>query len=100
MINARDAIGNKKNGKITVKLRNVESNDGAGNIALIEISDNGCGIPAEKIDRIFTPFQTSKADGTGLGLVAVKRIVRAHGGECAVRSNVGKGTTFSIRLPL
>lgn len=68
----------------------------------IRISDNGQGIPADRIDRIFDPFYTSKAvgKGTGLGLTVSNDIVRAHGGELSVSSVLGQGTTFTILLPL
>ena len=65
----------------------------------IEVSDNGPGIPAATIERIFDPFFTTKAFGTGLGLSIVKRVAEAHRGELTVRSEEGKGTTFTIRLP-
>lgn len=100
ILNARDAIGGKNDGKISVKLSEPSLNGVYLNKALIEISDNGCGIAPEKLERIFTPFQTTKPDGTGLGLAAVKRIVRAHSGECEVDSEIGKGTIFKITLPI
>ncbi|HQU85030.1 MAG TPA: ATP-binding protein [Pyrinomonadaceae bacterium] len=100
VLNARDAIGDKNDGKIIVKLTEPHENGFYLNKAVIEISDNGCGIASEKLERIFAPFQTTKPDGTGLGLAAVKRIVRAHGGECEVNSEFGKGTTFKISLPI
>jgi signal transduction histidine kinase len=99
ILNARDAIGEKTTGMIFVRLK--KSEDERWNCAaLIEVEDNGVGIAPERLDKIFSPFQTSKPDGIGLGLSSVRRIVRAHGGECVVRSKVGEGTTFTIRLPL
>ena len=64
------------------------------------VSDEGTGIPAEEIDRIFDPFWTRRAGGTGLGLATVERITRQHGGDVWVHSKVGKGTTFGIYLPV
>jgi signal transduction histidine kinase len=64
------------------------------------VSDTGGGIPQEQINRIFEPFYTTKKKGTGLGLMIVQRIVRAHGGRIDLESHVGRGTTFRIWLPL
>jgi PAS domain S-box-containing protein len=69
---------------------------------VIEISDNGVGIPSEYMDRIFDPFFTTKEQdkGTGLGLSTVYGIVKDHDGYINVESQVGKGTTFTIYLPV
>lgn len=67
---------------------------------VIKISDNGTGIPAEKISRIFEPFFTSKEKGTGLGLAVVYRIIKDHEGGIYVESKEGAGTDFYISLPL
>jgi len=64
------------------------------------VADTGGGIPQEQINRIFEPFYTTKKKGTGLGLMIVQRIVRAHGGRIEVESEVGRGTIFRIWLPL
>jgi two-component system, sporulation sensor kinase E len=64
------------------------------------VADTGGGIPQEQINRIFEPFYTTKKKGTGLGLMIVQRIIRAHGGRIEVESEVGRGTTFRIWLPL
>jgi signal transduction histidine kinase len=68
----------------------------------VEIADNGCGIAAEHLNKIFDPFFTTKpvGKGTGLGLSISYDIVRKHGGDFLVTSEVGKGTTFRVRLPL
>lgn len=66
----------------------------------IKISDNGCGIPEDHIDSIFEPFKTYKQGGTGLGLSLSKRIIEAHNGTISVASEVGKGTSFTIKLPI
>jgi two-component system, sporulation sensor kinase E len=66
----------------------------------IVVADTGGGIPQEQINRIFEPFYTTKKKGTGLGLMIVQRIVRAHGGRIDLESQVGRGTTFRIWLPL
>jgi PAS domain S-box-containing protein len=64
------------------------------------IEDTGGGIPQETMNRIFEPFYTTKAKGSGLGLMIVQRIVREHGGRIELDSRVGLGTTFRIRFPL
>jgi PAS domain S-box-containing protein len=66
----------------------------------ISVADTGGGIPQEQINRIFEPFYTTKKKGSGLGLMIVQRIVRAHNGRIELDSNVGHGTTFRIWLPL
>ena len=54
---------------------------------------------AENLSRVFEPYFTTKASGTGLGLLIVRRIVREHGGELSIKSSEGKGITLTIRLP-
>jgi two-component system sensor histidine kinase PilS (NtrC family) len=66
----------------------------------IIITDTGLGIARELRDKIFDPFFTTKTGGTGLGLAIVYRIVEDHGGTIFVDSEAGKGTRFTIRLPL
>jgi signal transduction histidine kinase len=68
---------------------------------IVEVSDTGCGIPAEHVKRIFDPFFTTRpfGKGSGLGLSVCNNIIIAHGGEISVESEVGKGTTFRIILP-
>ncbi|MFN7375709.1 MAG: ATP-binding protein [bacterium] len=69
--------------------------------ARVDVYDNGPGIPAEIQRRIFEPFFTTKGiRGTGLGLVVTKRIVEQHGGRVVLKSELGKGTTFSVILPV
>jgi signal transduction histidine kinase len=65
----------------------------------IEITDTGCGIPADRLSRIFDRYFTTKKEGNGLGLAVVDRIVKAHGGSVSVESEEGKGTTFLVHLP-
>jgi len=66
----------------------------------VSVTDTGGGIPQEQINRIFEPFYTTKKKGSGLGLMIVQRIVRAHNGRIELDSQVGRGTTFRIWLPL
>ena len=69
------------------------------NTIVIKITDTGCGITDKLMDTLFTPYVTSKEQGTGLGLSVVKSIVEKHGGKISVKSNPDEGTTFTIRLP-
>lgn len=67
---------------------------------IIEVSDTGKGIPKDKLKSIFYPFYSSKIYGPGLGLTFTLKIVQQHGGNISVESEPGKGTTFTIRLPI
>jgi two-component system, sporulation sensor kinase E len=80
----------------TLTLQTGENPDGVW----VSVADTGGGIPQEQINRIFEPFYTTKKKGSGLGLMIVQRIVRAHNGRIELDSNVGRGTTFRIWLPL
>ncbi len=64
------------------------------------VGDNGGGIPKELVNRIFEPFYTTKKKGSGLGLMIVQRIIRAHNGKVELESHAGRGTTFRVWLPL
>lgn len=80
----------------TLTLQTGEHSDGVW----VSVADTGGGIPQEQLNRIFEPFYTTKKKGSGLGLMIVQRIVRAHNGRIELESNVGKGTTFRVWLPL
>ena len=75
----------------------------AGSYAVVEVADTGSGIPSELLERVFEPFFTTKSggarSGSGLGLAIVQAIVTDHGGNVAVSSAVGRGTTFTISIP-
>ncbi|MBD3205919.1 PAS domain S-box protein [Candidatus Bathyarchaeota archaeon] len=71
-----------------------------GNDISIEIIDTGVGIPEEKIDKLFKPFNTTKSKGMGLGLVFCKNTIESHGGEIAILSERNKGTKIMITMPL
>jgi len=75
--------------------------DGSNGDTVVAIHDTGCGIPAGDLTRLFEPFFTTKpaGEGTGLGLWMVKKIVEESGGNVDVDSEVGRGTTFTIRFP-
>lgn len=82
-----------RGGRLT--LQTSEGEDGVW----VSVADTGSGIPPEQINRIFEPFFTTKKKGTGLGLMIVQRIVRAHGGRIELESHPGRGTTFRVWLP-
>lgn len=72
----------------------------AGDWAVLDVIDTGVGIPPEDRDRIFEPFVSSRPGGSGLGLPTTRRIVEAHGGRLSVESEPGRGSKFTVRLPL
>ena len=90
--NAIDAM--PQGGTITVSSRKFD-----GNVE-ITLTDTGSGMSKKIMENLWKPFQTTKAKGLGLGLAICKRIVDAHGGSVSVKSEVGKGTTFTMQLPL
>jgi signal transduction histidine kinase len=69
-------------------------------VLVVEVSDNGPGVPGDLSDRIFDPFFTTKPQGSGLGLPIVRKIVDAHDGRIDLTSTVGKGTRFRVTLPV
>ena len=70
------------------------------NFLEVAVADTGCGIPEEVISKVFDPLFITRAKGIGLGLAVCKSIIERHGGRIEVESIPGKGTTFTIRLPL
>jgi len=84
------------------RLRLAARSSADGGDVILEISDTGCGIPPENLPRLFTPFFTTKSmgKGTGLGLAITYGVIKMHSGDITVDSQVGKGTTFLIRLPV
>jgi two-component system, NtrC family, sensor kinase len=95
--NAMDAIEERSDGKITVGTR---WGHDEGVVKLI-VMDNGTGIPPEVLSDIFKPFASTKGSkGTGLGLAVSRKILREHGGDIVVQSQVGVGSKFTLRLPL
>ena len=71
-----------------------------GDFISLRIKDTGCGIPEEKLSKIFEPYFTTKASGTGLGLTLVYKIMKEHNGDIHVKSEVGKGTEFILEFPV
>ncbi len=82
-----------------ITTRRRRSRLGYGSFAEVRFRDDGVGIPRESLEKLFIPFYTTKGRGTGLGLAISQRIVSQHGGTIEVRSNPGKGSTFSVFLP-
>jgi PAS domain S-box-containing protein len=99
-INARDAMPN--GGNLLITLDNTFNNADNKEYLFISIADNGTGIDTATRDRIFEPFFSTKDrdKGTGLGLSIVHRIIKQHGGYIDVESEIGKGSTFTIYLPV
>jgi two-component system sensor histidine kinase HydH len=71
-----------------------------GDYARIDVEDSGAGLSPGDEESLFSPFFTTKKDGTGLGLPIVKKIVEAHGGEVSFRPNPKKGMTFTVKIPI
>lgn len=99
LVNAAHAVedkGGEELGTVTIRTWADDKN------AFVAISDTGCGIPEEIRSRVFDPFFTTKevGKGTGLGLSISHEIIKKHGGELSMASDLGKGTTFTISLPL
>ena len=96
VVNAIQARDDSRPNHISVELRR------QGDSAVVRVSDTGKGISPAHVKRIFEPFFTTKAvgEGTGLGLSLARNIVLAHGGTIEVASEVGRGSTFTLRLPL
>jgi signal transduction histidine kinase len=97
LLNAIDATS--ENGKITVKTRSFIKPGGEPYVQ-IEFTDTGCGIPGEHLEDIFNPFFTTKVTGSGLGLSISNQIVQDHKGYIDVESQLGKGSSFFINLPV
>ncbi|MDX2263681.1 MAG: PAS domain-containing protein [Hyphomicrobiales bacterium] len=107
-VNARDAMPN--GGKIIIRTANVSEREATklagaglppGEYVMCEVADAGCGIPADKLEKIFEPFYTTKevGKGTGLGLSTVYGIVQQTGGHITVESELDVGTSFKVYLP-
>ncbi|MGG1661239.1 PAS domain S-box protein [Brevibacillus sp. NRS-1366] len=71
-----------------------------GEVMLVAFTDQGCGIPEERLGKLGEPFFTTKENGTGLGLMVSYKIISTHGGTINVNSKVGEGTTFEVRMPV
>jgi two-component system NtrC family sensor kinase len=98
MLNGAEATYSRGGGELCVSTRPATDRESV----VLEVSDNGEGIPEENLPKIFDPFFTTKPEGkgVGLGLAVLYGIVDAHHGEISVRSKVGQGTTFTVTLPV
>ncbi|MBX3415365.1 MAG: sensor histidine kinase [Pirellulales bacterium] len=101
LINARQAM--PSGGRVIIKLRH----DADANMVDLVVRDTGCGMPPETLHKIFDPYFTTKSGpdasgkgGTGLGLSMCREIIEAHHGKIRVESTVGKGTAFTLKLPV
>ncbi len=92
MLNAEDAMPD--GGTLTLQARRDADR------VVLDVIDTGCGMPPELAAKVFQPFVTTKANGTGLGLATARKIMIAHGGEIAVSSQPGCGSKFSVWLPV
>jgi signal transduction histidine kinase len=90
--NAFDAMPN--GGRLTIKSTKI------GNSVAFSFSDTGIGIPKEIMEKLGSPLTTTKAKGMGFGLPICKRFVEAHGGNISAESEIGKGTTFTVIVPI
>lgn len=108
VLNAVDAMREKRRGMLRVRVdydrmqarRGTRGSAPEIDCVKIRVSDTGCGMSSESLERIFTPFYTTKDEGTGLGLSVVHGIVQEHGGTIYVESAPGQETTFVITLPI
>jgi two-component system NtrC family sensor kinase len=101
IINALDAM--EQGGTIVISTGiSLSASDTGKRGVEIAVTDNGCGIPSEDLDKLFEPFFTTKevGKGTGLGLAVSYGIVQRHGGTIRVQSEVGRGSTFTVWLPI
>jgi signal transduction histidine kinase len=93
ILNAEEAITGEGEIQLTTSVQD-------GMVTLL-VSDNGCGMPSEFLEnRLFKPFSTTKSQGFGIGLYQSKSIIEAHGGRIQANSQVGKGSTFTVMLPV
>jgi two-component system, NtrC family, sensor histidine kinase AtoS len=107
LINAYEALGGQ--GRVTVGARLVETRDEGALLedgyqpmptVIVDVCDSGPGVPPDVADRMFNPFFTTKAQGSGLGLAVVRKIVDAHEGRIDMTSTPGEGTCFRVTLPV
>ena len=92
MVNGIEAMG-EAGGELTIRTKAAESG------LVVSVSDTGTGIPADKLEQIFSAFVTTKAAGTGMGLAISRTIVESHGGKLWAVANDGPGATFHFTLP-
>ena len=98
--NAADSIEERGKIELHARIERTSLHGSPGKVAILEVKDNGKGISVEVQKRLFDPFFTTKPAGTGLGLSIAARIIERHSGTFRYKTEVGRGTTFAILLPL
>jgi two-component system, NtrC family, sensor kinase len=99
LINAIQSV-HDGNGEIKIVSSSAASQMGTVQEHLVEITDNGCGIEKDYLERIFDPFFTTKNEGTGLGLSVTYGVINKHNGEIEIQSKINQGTSVKIKLPV
>ncbi len=87
-------------GQLVIKSEMSDTDEPSERGILVSFADTGVGIPEENMPRLFEPLFTTKSKGIGLGLAIINSLVEGHGGTIEVESEVGKGSVFTVRLPL
>jgi len=100
VLNAIQAMPEGGSLRVITALRRELAGRNISDCVNIEFQDTGCGISEKNLDNLFSPFFTTKEGGTGLGLSISRRIIEEHNGDISVESELGKGTTFTIKLPV
>jgi len=105
IINAFEAMEGRGHIRVAAETGQIEEDHGPDGIThvptiVVQVSDNGPGVPADVVDKIFNPFFTTKAQGSGLGLAIVRKIIDAHDGRIDISSAPGRGTRFTVTLPV
>ena len=93
MTNASDAVAGREDATVSIAVEH------SGGMVRLQVKDNGCGIPEDKLGEIFKPFYTTKKQGTGLGLVIVRKMLTTMGGTITIQSSGGAGTVVDIAIP-
>ena len=93
VLNAVEAM-DSQSGNIWIHTRQTS------NRVVLALIDNGCGMNEETLRHVFEPFYTTKQDGSGLGLPTARRIIEGHGGRIGMRSELGRGTQFTLEFPM
>ena len=100
LMNAYEAMEGRGRVTITARTTRVGAGSEEQDAVLVELADNGPGIPQDVADRVFNPFFTTKPQGSGLGLAIVRRIVDAHDGSIDMKTAPGRGTLIRVTLPV
>ena len=100
LMNAYEAMGGTGHVSITASRLRLEDGADPSEAVLVQVADDGPGIPPDVAEKVFDPFFTTKPQGSGLGLAIVRKIVDAHDGRIDMRTAVGQGTTIRVTLPV